>query len=199
MPEPKKFSYTDRRKARVPLKASENGGDAQQDQASSRSKTAAKKKKNFLRDNARQAAKVGKTRNQKARAVQRKRGGDPMAMSYTKKADFGKVPEYLGQVKAEIEQEQEYIRQVVDAERVADEEAQRGSVAVLADEDREVLLEQLRARWEEVNREYQKMTHMVVLDTLGKVRKKEEFEKELAVLEKSIDKLSRSIVFVSDQ
>ena len=42
------------------------------------------------------------------------------------------------------------------------------------------------------------MTHLVRLDTIGKVRRKEEYEAELSSLEASIEKLSKANVFIQD-
>jgi len=42
------------------------------------------------------------------------------------------------------------------------------------------------------------MTHNIVLDTIGKIRRKEEYEGQLQTLEKSIEKLSKKFVFVQD-
>ena len=44
----------------------------------------------------------------------------------------------------------------------------------------------------------QTMTHLVSLDTIGKTRRKEDYESQLQQLEKSIDKLSKKFVFVQD-
>jgi len=38
----------------------------------------------------------------------------------------------------------------------------------------------------------------VVLDTMGSIRRKEEYEQELSKLEKSVEKLSKKYVFVEE-
>ncbi|KAH8095435.1 hypothetical protein JL720_2734 [Aureococcus anophagefferens] len=46
-------------------------------------------------------------------------------------------------------------------------------------------------KWDAVNAKYQKMTHNVNLDTVGKVKRKESMEKELKQLEADIGKLEK--------
>ena len=116
-------------------------------------------------------------------------------IDYTKKEDFGKTPAYLSKVKAEIAAEKDYIRRVMDAEQ---DEAHKyePKTHVLPEEERVQLLQQLKMKWEHVNKQYQTTTHMVTLDTQGKVRRKEQYETELQQIEKSIEKLSKPFVFV---
>ena len=38
----------------------------------------------------------------------------------------------------------------------------------------------LKRKWDEVNREYQKLTHVRVVDTVGLKKRKETYEKQLA-------------------
>lgn len=118
-------------------------------------------------------------------------------MDYTRKPDYGKVPEYLSTVKKEIQAEKEYIAAAMDQERAMFEEGQP-KMRLLPEEERQDLLNKLKLKWEAVNKNYQGMTHIVSLDTIGKVRRKEEYESQLQQLEKSIEKLSKKFVFVQD-
>jgi len=54
----------------------------------------------------------------------------------------------------------------------------------------------LKAKWETVNKEYQTITHLRKIDTVGLKRKKENCEKELGQLEKDIERLNKQYVFV---
>jgi hypothetical protein len=108
------------------------------------------------------------------------------------------VPEYLQQVKAQVAKEESAIREVLLREQKEQEEKQ-SKVRALPEEERQALVAALEKKREEVNRRYQTMTHMVVLDTVSKVKRKEEFERELAQLDKGIEKLSKRLVFVSDE
>ena len=62
----------------------------------------------------------------------------------------------------------------------------------MSEEERTDLLMALKAKWDNVNASYQKITHLVRLDTTGQVRRKENLEAEMNSLEKDIQKLQRS-------
>lgn len=115
--------------------------------------------------------------------------------NYLEKDDYGRVPEYLGEVKKEIQAEKDYITQVMQ-EHQDMYRSQEPQLELLAEEDRVRLVEQLKKKWEEVNHQYQGMTHIVNLDTLGKRQRKEEYESKLSALEKSIQKLSKHVVMI---
>ena len=122
---------------------------------------------------------------------------DDGPMRYTQKTDYGRVPGYLDRVKQEVAIEKEYIDSVL-AQEQEYLRSMEPRVSVLPEDERQRLLKNLKAKWEVVNKEYQTMTHLVTLDTIGKVRRKEEFEAELKKLEQSIEKLSKSVVMVQD-
>ena len=67
---------------------------------------------------------------------------------------------------------------------------------LLPEEERKELIEGLKKKWEIVHKEYQSITHVEKIDTIGLKRRKENCEKELAQLEKDIDKLSKNMIFV---
>ena len=54
----------------------------------------------------------------------------------------------------------------------------------------------LKRKWDEINKEYQKITHVRIVDTLGLKTKKEKYEKELAEIESDIKKLNKLYIFV---
>lgn len=56
--------------------------------------------------------------------------------------------------------------------------------------------EGLKRKWDEVNREYQKHTHVRLVDTTGGKRRKEAYEQQLADIEEDIKKLNKLYVFV---
>ena len=64
------------------------------------------------------------------------------------------------------------------------------------EEERQELIAALKKKWEVVHKEYQTLTHKVKLDTVGIKNKKENCERELAQLEKDIDKLTKNYIFV---
>jgi len=113
---------------------------------------------------------------------------------YARKPDFGKVPAYLSNVKAEIAAEQEYIASEMEATRAYyNTEPQ---MQLLEETERCKLLQKLKKKWELINKKYQNSTHVVTLDTVGKVRRKEDYESNLHQLEVAIEKLSKEFVFV---
>jgi len=106
------------------------------------------------------------------------------------------VPAYLSQVKEEIRRENEMIDQYVKEQMgytggapVAEETNE--VLEVLPDAERYALVDALKAKWDTVNAKYQKMTHNVNLDTVGKVKRKEAMETELKMLEADISKLEK--------
>ncbi|KAF0689760.1 Aste57867_18828 [Aphanomyces stellatus] len=115
---------------------------------------------------------------------------------YRDKPDYGQVPEYLREVKQEIEQENEMIEEFVRMNKniMAEDEPK---VDVMDDAERDNLIDALKAKWDHVNGKYQKLCHNVSFDTQGKVRRKETFEKELTQIEKDIQVLSRGPVAVN--
>ncbi len=111
-----------------------------------------------------------------------------------KKDDYGKVPQYIKKIKHEIKVEADYLEKV---QREADE-AERSHIRQLSEEDRQKLIKQLEMKWDSVNSDYQMMTHLTVLDTLGRRRKKENFEKELKQIENDLNKFNaNSKIFIN--
>lgn len=106
--------------------------------------------------------------------------------------NYGKVPRYLEKIKYDIASEYEYIQKMQE-----EEEAARASrIQEVSSENQHELMEGLKARWEAVNHKYQGQTHLTKLDTLGKIRRKEVNEKELAQLEKDMQKISKQKIYV---
>jgi hypothetical protein len=115
------------------------------------------------------------------------------AKDYLSKEDYGKVPKYLTQIKNDINAEYEYIRQLQEQQ----EEMRGSQQRALPDEERQMLIAGLKAKWEAVNTEYQGSTHLTKLDTTGKKARKEKYEAELSQIEKDIEKLNRKNIQIS--
>ncbi len=111
-------------------------------------------------------------------------------LNYFKKEDFGKIPAYLAGVKEEIRRENEMISKYV-KEQMGEIEEEPEQFEELSDEERYELICALKEKWANVNANYQKITHLVQLDTTGQIRRKETLEKELDVIEKDIEKLQK--------
>jgi len=115
------------------------------------------------------------------------------AKDYLSKEDYGKTPKYLKHIKKDIESELQYIRQLEQQY----EDTNRPAVRPLGEEERMRLIDGLKAKWEQVNTEYQATTHLTKLDTIGKTKRKEKYEAELSQIEKDIEKLNRQNIHVN--
>ena len=83
---------------------------------------------------------------------------------YLKKKNLGKTPKYLTNIKNEIEDEYNLVR-----EMQIEEQAQQDRANYLMEEDeRQDLIGALKKKWEVIHIEYQKEAHYGKLDTLGK-------------------------------
>jgi hypothetical protein len=103
---------------------------------------------------------------------------------------YGKIPEYLTNVKQQIRLEQELIDRHVQ-EQFADKNAKEEEKLVPMDEaERQELINALKLRWDTVNNAYQMFGHRVAIEN-GDIKRKEAQEQELEQLEKDIEKLSR--------
>jgi len=111
---------------------------------------------------------------------------------YLSKPDYGKVPKYLGQVKAQIKEEYDLLDSMNQQQH---ELQQDSSIQVLPEEERLAMLAGLKANWERINKEYQTLSF--TLDTPAKRKRKEAYEAQLEQIEKDIEKLNRKYIFVS--
>ena len=114
---------------------------------------------------------------------------------YLKKADYGKVPKYLKQVKAEINAENELIDSYVANQMKSYEDAPE-MCEELDEEERLTLIEKLKTKWEAINKQYQKLCMHTQYEGHHKERK-ERYEKEMDEVEQSLDTLSRGPVMIS--
>jgi len=76
------------------------------------------------------------------------------------------------------------------------EDRNKSLVSPLDEQERGVLINGLKAKWEQVNTEYQATTHLTKLDTIGKTKRKEKYEAELSQIEKDIERLNRKNILV---
>ncbi|CAK0859837.1 unnamed protein product, partial [Prorocentrum cordatum] len=123
-----------------------------------------------------------------------KKGSDG-ARDYLSKQDFGKTPKYLSRVRADIDDEKSYIANLMQQQQ--EEEAQR--VRPMSEDERQSLISGLKANWETVNKDYQAMAHLTKLDTVGKIRRKEQMETKLTQIEKDIEKLSKKSIIIHSE
>mmetsp|Transcript_1099 Transcript_1099/g.984 ORF Transcript_1099/g.984 Transcript_1099/m.984 type:complete len:270 (-) Transcript_1099:327-1136(-) len=111
---------------------------------------------------------------------------------WTKKQEYGKTPGYLKAIKEEMDREYEHIKAIHQAE---EEEAAQEKF-LMSEEEVKILRAGLKKKWEEVNKEYQTITHISKMDSVGLRRKKEKCEKELSQIEKDLEKLNKNYIFV---
>mmetsp|Transcript_19266 Transcript_19266/g.58266 ORF Transcript_19266/g.58266 Transcript_19266/m.58266 type:complete len:255 (-) Transcript_19266:87-851(-) len=106
-----------------------------------------------------------------------------------KRPEFGKVPRYLDDVKAEIQIENDMIDAVV-REHLGQAQAEEVEyLEELPDDERDALKAQLQERLDAVNRRHQLIAHHTKLEHNQK-RKKEHLEMEMDRLEADIKRLS---------
>merc|ERR1712167_119691 len=88
--------------------------------------------------------------------------------NYLVKPDYGQVPQYLGQVKQQIQEEYEMLDGMT-----RQQEMQQEDMQLLAEEERLAMLGGLKANWEKINKEYQSLSF--TLDTPAKRKRKEAY------------------------
>lgn len=119
----------------------------------------------------------------------------PEPINWTAKPHFGKVPPYLQKIKKEIADEYDYIRSMQQEE----ENSGPAGMRALPEGERLQLIDSLKTKWDEVNGTYQRSSvlSLASLDTIGKVKRKEMYEAQLAQIERDIEKLSKDVVYVA--
>eukprot|EP00999_Lentomonas_sp_LEN2_P000248 NODE_1244_length_940_cov_194.500615_g1198_i0.p1 GENE.NODE_1244_length_940_cov_194.500615_g1198_i0~~NODE_1244_length_940_cov_194.500615_g1198_i0.p1 ORF type:complete len:233 (-),score=41.03 NODE_1244_length_940_cov_194.500615_g1198_i0:148-846(-) len=117
----------------------------------------------------------------------------PLESLAAQSTSFGTVPKYLKRVKAEVGAEREFFESL---HRAHEGQGQADRMGPLTDAERAELITGLKKKWEEVHKQYQKLTFNI--DTGAKVQRKEGLEVEMEHIEKSIQKLSKKNIFVYD-
>merc|ERR1712167_541494 len=120
---------------------------------------------------------------------------DVRQVSYMNKKGYGKVPKYLEKVKAEIEDEYNYIQSMQEA---YDEEGEDGCRTRVLDNNQKMeMIEGLKTNWDRINKAYQTLSF--TLDTPAKKQRKEEFEAQLEQIERDIERLNKGNIFVEEE
>merc|ERR1712072_935756 len=107
----------------------------------------------------------------------------------------GKVPAYLEKVKAEIQDEYNYIQQMQEAYEEEGEDGQCRT-RMVGDSEKLAMLEGLKTNWDRINKAYQTLSF--TLDTPAKKQRKEEFEAQLEQIERDIEKLTKGTLFIEE-
>merc|ERR1712070_855024 len=121
---------------------------------------------------------------------------DVRQVSCMNKKGYGKVPQYLEEVKGEIQDEYNYIMQMQEAQEEADQDGNFGRTRMISENERVEMLNGLKTNWDRINKAYQTLSF--TLDTPAKKQRKEEFEAQLEQIERDIERLSKRNVFVEE-
>jgi len=113
-----------------------------------------------------------------------------------KHENYGKIPAYLIENKKIVQKEKKEMEGLKKQRKEKRRMQQQGTI--LSEQERQEILAQLKIQWEKNNKEYQAMTHLIVLDTISKVRRKERLEAKAAQLEKDIETFSKPLVIIRD-
>ena len=111
---------------------------------------------------------------------------------WTQKAEFGKVPDYLGKIKQEIQDEYEYIQQLQQQHETSGKAMKK-----LSEDEKENLIDGLRQKWNELHERYQSFSFAMPNDKVH-IQRREAVENQMDAIEKSIIKLSKQNIFVYD-
>ena len=111
---------------------------------------------------------------------------------FLKKKVYGKTPKYLNNIKREIEDEYNLVREM-QIEEQNERDRQR---MLMPEEERLELIAALKKKWEVLHKDFQKEAHHGKLDTIGKKGRKQTLEKEMDQIEADIKKLSKNYIFV---
>jgi len=111
---------------------------------------------------------------------------------FLKKQTYGKTPKYLTNIKNEIEDEYNLVREM-QIEEQAEEDRRK---YLMPEDERAELIAALKKKWEVLHIEYQKEAHYPKLDTLGKKSRKINLEKDMEQIEQDIKKLTKNYIFI---
>jgi len=112
---------------------------------------------------------------------------------YVDKKDYGKVPAYLTKHKNEIEEEYKLIKEM----QVQEEENAERQKYLVSEDEKKQLVDALKKKWDVIHHEYQAIiTRVTKINPLGLKTLKEGLEKEMAQIEKDIEKLNKNYIFV---
>ncbi|KAL2920014.1 hypothetical protein HK105_200080 [Polyrhizophydium stewartii] len=113
--------------------------------------------------------------------------------SYLAKRDYGRTPDYLKRCISELkEQEYRHARELLEME--SSKNVHEG-VVPLPDEERSKILNGLKANWEKLNSDYQRLS--LTVDTVPKIARKVNMEQQLKQYEELIEKFSHTNIHLN--
>lgn len=107
-------------------------------------------------------------------------------VNWTQKEEYGRPPEYLARVRAEVEAERAAREPPVQAPRMRE----------LTQDERDALLAGLKKRWDETHAALVRLP--MASDSASARQRKEELEKQLAAIERDIERMLKPHVFVEN-
>eukprot|EP00745_Piridium_sociabile_P012489 TRINITY_DN191644_c0_g1_i1.p1 TRINITY_DN191644_c0_g1~~TRINITY_DN191644_c0_g1_i1.p1 ORF type:complete len:252 (-),score=81.66 TRINITY_DN191644_c0_g1_i1:15-770(-) len=173
LPKKEKFNYPDeeRRRAAVP-------------ERTDKPLMGLKTTKNFITTNA--VENITSVPKKPAKLFADTRNGDTHSLIpsglepvFVHKKDFGETPVYLAKRKEEMQRAQE------EYDAYIAEHFRRGALRCLTIEERQCIIDGLKANWEDIHEQYQGLS--VVTDTTPKKNRKERMEAQMKQLEKDIE------------
>ena len=111
--------------------------------------------------------------------------------NFLKKKYFGEVPNYLTNIKNSINEEIEFFKKMKEEEKF-----NRRTKILMGEDEKKEIREKLKKKYEEVNNQYQKITHIKKVTSLGMKKKKIFWEKLLSQIEKDLVLMNRKIIYV---
>lgn len=142
-----------------------------------------KSNKNFIKDNKKNCTKIFK--KEKTQPIK------PFS-----KSEYGQVPNYLETIKSKVTAEKGYIEMLIEAQKPKDTKIE------MDDEERLSILNGLKQKYDEVMKDFQvnynnqDLAYLNNIQTISKMKRKEELELELKQLEKDIRLMSRKNIVV---
>ncbi|KAI9220907.1 calmodulin-binding-domain-containing protein [Blastocladiella britannica] len=113
--------------------------------------------------------------------------------SFLRKANYGRPPAYLGPRKAEQMATRAAAEQAGSDSR-DNSDYEHGPMVALPESERMHILDGLRANWDKLNTEYQKLS--LTVDTVPKIARKVNMEQQLKKLEEDILRFSHENIYI---
>ena len=111
--------------------------------------------------------------------------------NFLKKKYFGQVPNYLKNIKNSINEEIEFFQKMKEEDKI-----NRRTKILMSEDEKKEIREKLKKKYEEINNQYQKITHIKKVTSLGLKKKKIFWEKKLSQIEKDLVLMNRKIIYV---
>ncbi len=114
------------------------------------------------------------------------------SINFLRKKNYGKIPQYIFTIKKHIEDEKKHL---LDLKKKKKEEESK-LFYKLSDNELKIIREGLSKKMENLRREYGIISHKKVFDTIKALKRKEDLENQLNVIENDIKIMKHSNIFV---